>query len=625
MQKLSSQSHGQTMDIVNKNIEKLKSIFPEIITENRIDFDALRNTLGDYIEDSEERYRFTWYGKNKAIWLSQTTSNGTLRPSTKESVNWEETQNLFIEGDNLEALKLLQKSYYKKVKMIYLDPPYNTGNEFIYPDSYQDNLGTYLRYTGQVDDEGLKMSANSETAGRYHTNWLNMMYPRLRLARNLLKDDGVIFISIDDNEKANLRKICDEIFGEENFRNCFAVRRYDKNLNRQFIDTGLQTLNVAFEYIIVYSKTKDFTFKPVYKETNEKRQNNGYWKGFWNSPDRPTMRYELLGFTPKEGQWKWKRETAYEAVKNYEIYINEYSNQMSLEDYWEKTGRKLKFIKRNSKGSGKNMGVEHWVPPAEGILRNTNLLDVLASKSVPEIQGIFDFPKNKDLLSILCSFACESKDLVIDFFAGSCTTAHAVLDLNKEDNGNRKFIMVQLPEPCDEKSEAYKAGYETIADIGKERIRRVANKIKEENPEYQGDLGFKVFKLDSTNIKPWEIDADNLQSSLEDYVSNIKDGRSEEDVLYEILIKYGLDLTLPIEERVIQGRKVFVIGYGALVICLDDDITLETVEGIAKLKDELQPEVMRVVFKDNGFKDDVVKTNAMQILNQSGIEDVKSL
>ena len=639
MQKLNPKSDGRTIDFVAENIDKMKQMFPEIITEDGINFDTLRELLGDYVDDHEERYEFKWHGKSRARWIAQTPSMGTLRPSTKESVNWDDTQNLFIEGDNLEALKLLQKSYHKKVKMIYIDPPYNTGRDFIYPDNFNDNIHNYLKITGQMDNEGRKISPNSEMSGRYHTNWLNMMYPRLRLAKNLLRDDGVIFISIGENELNNLTMVCNQIFGEENLLG-IACRVAKKSNNKGDFWAP------NFDYILTYAKLRELTpsfFGGINEKAYDQVDTEGPRKGekyqlvrfymstiqnrnpeqrFWiDCPDGSKVIPPGSTFPPEkpnlgDGIWRWTR-SKFEAEKD-KIVV--------------KKVRSSNLINENKEPAKWNVYTKTYL---NDVIENAtakpnslveNYINQMGSHELDKLGIPFSYPKPSALIKFLLSICkTEKNDIILDFFAGSCTTAHAVLDLNKEENGNRKFIMVQLPEPCDENSEAYKAGYETIADIGKERIRRVANKIKEENPEYQGDLGFKVFKLDSTNIKPWEIDADNLQSSLEDYVSNIKDGRSEEDVLYEILIKYGLDLTLPIEERVIQGRKVFVIGYGALVICLDDDITLETVEGIAELKDELQPEVMRIVFKDNGFKDDVVKTNAVQILGQSGIEDVKSL
>ena len=621
MEKLDPKTDGRTVDIVAENIDKLKTLFPEVFTEGKIDFDALKETLGDYIDGREERYNFTWNGKSKARWLAQTPSAGTLRPCTKESINWDTTQNLFIEGDNLEVLKLLQKPYYKKVKMIYIDPPYNTGNDFIYPDDFKDNIRNYLELTGQVDNEGRKLSTNAETSGRYHTDWLNMMYPRLKLARNLLRDDGVIFISIDDNEVANLRKICDEIFGEENFLVSIV---WEKRFTRS---NNAKTFATLTESILCYRKSD---ILDVIREPRNEKSNSIYSnpdndpRGSWTSvsyvnpatkDQRPNLTYPIINPITNEevvhptNAWKYEKKT-------YEQHVQE--NKL----YWGMEGgntypRLKKFLFEMDGGM---VPVDLWDRKQTGTTDE-------GSKELEKLFGakIFDFPKPFSLINRALRLCDDMENLVLDFFAGSCPTAHAVLGLNKEDNGNRKFIMVQLPEPCDEKSEAFKAGYKTIAEIGKERIRRVIKKIKEESPNYEGDLGFKVFKLDSTNIKPWEADYNNLERTLEDYITNIKDGRSEHDILYEILLKYGLDLTLPIEERTIGGKTVFVIGYGALIICLADDITLKTVEGIAELKKELQPEIMRVVFKDLGFRDDVIKTNAVQILLQAGIEDVKSL
>lgn len=621
MQKLDPKTDGRSVDIVAENIEKLKTLFPEVFTEGGIDFEALKETLGDYIDEREERYSFTWKGKSKARLLAQTPSTGTLRPCPKESVNWDTTQNLFIEGDNLEVLKLLQKSYYKKVKMIYIDPPYNTGNDFIYPDDFRDNIKNYMELTGQVDNEGRKISTNSETNGRYHTDWLNMMYPRLKLARNLLRDDGVIFVSIDDNEVTNLRKICDEVFGEENFVAEIVWKKRSTPPNDKII--GAQ-----HEYLTVYCKNADLLNINLRSRTKDQvaryKNPDNHPKGPWTPGDLmanvkggryvESLYFPIVNprtdqehFPSSNGNWRFNKEKIDELIKKNEIYFGD-------DDH----GRpKLKRFLCDVKE-----GIT-WTTLWDFVPFNTT-----GSQEMASIFGnltTFENPKPTGLIIEAVKMGLNNDDIILDFFSGSCSTAHSILNLNKEDNGNRKFIMVQLPEPCDEKLEAFKAGYETIAEIGKERIRRVIKKFKDEDPDYEGDLGFKVFKLDSTNIKPWEINPDNLQSSLDDYISNIKDGRSEHDILYEILLKYGLDLTLPIEERTIAGKTVFVIGYGALVICLADDITLETVEGIAGLKKELQPEIMRVVFKDIGFKDDVVKTNAVQILKLAGIEDVKSL
>ena len=636
MEKLDPKTDGATTDIVGQNIEKLKGLFPDVFTEGKIDFDILRETLGDCTDDRPERYSFNWNGKSRARRIAQTPSTGTLRPCPEESVNWNTTQNLFIEGDNLEVLKLLQKSYHKRVKMIYIDPPYNTGKEFIYPDRFQDNLDTYLRYTGQIDDEGYKMSANTETSGRYHTNWLNMMYPRLKLARNLLRDDGIIFISIDDNEVSNLRKLCDEVFGEESFVTMLIWK------SRQIVDSrNKNNASTDHEYIVVYSRSpEDGQLRgkaiDLSKYSNPDNDSRGDWMsnsilGLANASQRPNLHYAIkdpeTGWEfdcPPDSGWRYSKNTMAEKIADGRIVFPKSPAGRP---------REKKFL---SELSSRFTGFSSVLSEEVGYTLNGSreLRDLLEGK-------IFDFPKPKSLLTALCHQGMGQEEIVLDFFAGSCTVAHAVLALNKEDGGNRKFIMVQLPEPCDERSEAAKTGYKTIAEIGKERILRVikkltaeqVEKIKDTKKNLHGttedlpelDLGFKVLKLGSSNIKPWDADFDNLESALFDAVENIKPDRTEADVLYELLLKYGLDLTIPTEEREISGKTVYVIGAGALIVCLAKEIGLGVVEGIAALKEELKPEVMRVVFRDAGLKDDVVKTNAVQILRQAGIEDVKSL
>lgn len=609
---------GKSLDLVSENISKLKEIFPEIVTEGKIDFDKLKNILGDEIDDSYEKYNFTWSGKTYALKESQKQSYGTLRPCKDESKNWDTTQNLYIEGDNLEVLKLLQKSYYNKIKCIYIDPPYNTGNDFVYKDNYSDNLENYLKLSGQLSESsgggtiGVKLTNNQETHGRYHSNWLNMMYPRLKLARNLLSDDGFIFISISDEEVNNLKKVCDEIFGEENYRNTLFVRRYDKNLNLQFAKNGLKSMNIGLEYIIIYSKNFNSKFNPVYRKSNDKRSNEGYWKGFWNNADRPTMRYPILGFEPKEGQWKWKKDVAYEAIKNYEEYIEKFSDTYSLEEYWIKTGKSKRFIRR-SNGKGKNMGVEHWVAPSEGILRNTNWSDILVSKK--NNLGIpFDSPKSVDLIMELISLVSKDDDeIILDFFSGSSSTAESVIRFNSKNNFSKKFIMVQIPENTTEKSEAYKEGYETICEIGKERIRRAGDKIIKESDNENLDIGFKVFKLDSSNLEKWDPDYNNLQQSLT--VDQIKKDRTNEDLIYEIMLKYGINLTNPIK----QEDNIYSIGFGALVICLEDNITKDIINKLLNITNDSS--ISRVVFKDSGFKSDADKTNIKEILKINHIDE----
>ncbi|ECG8599720.1 site-specific DNA-methyltransferase [Salmonella enterica subsp. salamae] len=633
---------SKSMDIVADNISKLKELFPEAFTEGKVDFDALKEVLGDYIDGREERYSFTWNGKSKARMLAQTPSTGTLRPCKEESVDWDSTQNLFIEGDNLEVLKLLQKSYHKKVKMIYIDPPYNTGKDFVYKDNFKDNIRNYKEVTGQLDGEGRNLSSNPETSGRYHTDWLNMMYPRLKLARNLLKDNGVIFISIDESETANLQKISDEIFGEENLLGRISVvsnlkgRSDDKHFATAHNDLlAYQKVNfitngvpLPEEYLEDYDQLDDqgrrFRLQGLRKRgTGAKRE------------DRPNMYYpfyvdiktgavsleksELFSEVVlpvlsdgADGRWRWGFDTSSERISELTAKTVGKENRWDVFqiDYAE-TDDGEKRIKPKSIWMGSEFANE------TGTLEVKKLLS----------SGVFDTPKPIGLVKYIMEQALDisSPEIVLDFFAGSATTAHALLEFNIESKSKFRFITVQLPELCDEKSAAFKAGYKTIAEISKERIRQAAIKLGAENPDYQGDLGFKVFKLDSTNIKPWELDFDLTEQDLEDQISNIKHDRKEEDVLYEVLLKYGLDLTLPITEHSVAGHKVFDIGMGALMICLSDDITLDVVEGIATLKDELKPEIMRVVFKDAGFADDVVKTNAVQILKQAGIEDVRSL
>ena len=601
---------SKSMDIVADNISKLKELFPEVFTEGKVDFDALKEVLGGYIDGREERYSFTWNGKSKARMLAQTPSAGTLRPCKEESVDWDTTQNLFIEGDNLEVLKLLQKSYHKKVKMIYIDPPYNTGKDFVYKDNFKDNIKNYKEITGQVDGDG---RSNPETNGRYHTDWLNMMYPRLKLARNLLKDDGIIFISIDDNEYHNLKLMCDEVFGEERFVGSISWK------NKYGAGAKTKGFIEVHEYILCYSKSELINIssklsedqRGTYNKKDEKYNTRG---GYFTQPLMTTsIEYDGDIIKPKK-QWVWAKERLLKAIEDNEVVIKK-----KVDGSYSVRYKVYLIDEQGNERKGKPLSLLNGPFNQEG------------TKEVEELLGpnIFSFPKPTSLIEFFFGFEINDESdksgIYLDFFSGSCSSAQAVLHLNLQDNGSRRYIMVQLPELISASSEAYKSGYKTIAEISKERIRRAAAKIKQENPDYQGDLGFKVLKLDSTNIKPWELDFDLTEQDLEDQISNIKHGREEEDVLYEVLLKYGLDLTLPITEHSVAGHKVFDIGMGALMICLSDDITLDVVEGIAKLKDELNPEIMRVVFKDAGFADDVVKTNAVQILKQAGIEDVRSL
>ncbi|BDR64064.1 site-specific DNA-methyltransferase [Clostridium tetani] len=630
---------GYSLNIVKENVTKLKEIFPEVFCEDKVDFERLQEVLGEYIEDREERYRFEWHGKSKAIRMAQTPSRGTLRPCKEESKNWDTTENLYVEGDNLEVLKLLQKSYQNKIKMIYIDPPYNTGNDFVYKDDYKDSLQNYLEITGQVDEEGNRTSTNSESGGRYHTNWLNMMYPRLRLARNLLSDNGVIFISIDEHEESNLSKVCNEIFGEKNLVTKLPWQA------RQSIQNDTD-LSISHEFILVYAKSRRIEHRRL-KESNadkwfkmdsfacypatldkEKFSNQdndirGLWKADpFDAPNvRPNLTYEIInpktgeGHWPPKGRcWRTDEKTYLELLKDNRIIFGKTGeSRPQLKVFYDE--KKLFGSVENSWFDGAKVGTA-----THGTKELQNLFDGTS---------YFDTPKPTKLIKKILELTTRKSDIILDFFAGSSTTADAVMQQNSLDNGNRKFILVQIPENIDEKEEAFKSGYKNICEIGKERIRRAGDKIVEENKEKEGieelDIGFKVFKLDSSNIKPWNPSYEDIAHRLDEMIDNFVPGRTEEDVVYEIMLKYGIDLTYPIEVREISGKKAFSIGFGALIICLDNEITLDVVNGIVDFKNELNPETTRIVFKDNGFKTDSVKTNAIEILKRNNINEVMSV
>ncbi len=681
MKKVIQEMDSKSMDIVAENIGKLKELFPDAIVEGKVDFEALKGLLGNSVESREERYSFTWNGKSKARMLAQSSSTATLRPCKEESVDWDTTKNLLIEGDNLEVLKLLQKSYHKKVKMIYIDPPYNTGKDFVYKDNFKDNIANYKEITGQVDGEGRNLSSNPETNGRFHTDWLNMMYPRLKLARNLLQDDGVVMVSIDDAEFANLKELCCEIFGEENFVATLIWEKGRKN--------DAKLISVGHEYILVFAKKKSFLqqrnvrwretkpgakeildeylrLRKLFKDDNlavekgirefyaslpakhpskkhvryNKVDDNGVWRDdnmSWPGGGGPT--YDVIhpdtgiACAVPEGGWR------YGTIEKMEEMIR-IGKVVFRDDHTEPPIRKTYLVEVDNVDTQDDEDAvdddnEDLPIQVAGSYFYRSALQ--ASNELVQLFGkkVFNNPKDREVLARWIGYVgTKDDDIVIDFFAGSGTTGHAVLDLNLSNDSSIRYILVQLPETILPKSKGAKPAISFLKDLGrpcvvseltKERLRRVANNIREQNPSYRGDLGFKVFKLDSTNIKPWELDFDFTERDLEDQISNIKNGREEVDVLYEILLKYGLDLTLPVTEHLIEGKRVFNIGKGELIVCLSDDITLDAVIGIANLKDELNPKVMRVVFKDAGFEDDVVKTNALQILKQAGIKEVRSL
>jgi len=631
-----SELNGESLNIVEQNIEKLQELFPEAFSEGKINFEKLQEELGEFTDKENERYNFTWNGKQESKRIAQTPSTGTLRPCKEESKDWDTTQNIYIEGDNLEVLKLLQKSYHKQVKMIYIDPPYNTGKDFVYKDNFRDNIKNYMDQTGQTDSDGNRLSTNSDTNGRYHSGWLSMMYPRLKLARNLLRDDGVIFISIDDNEVVNLRKICDDIFGEDNYiDNMIWKKRYGGGAKEKYLVT-------LHEYVLVYAKNlnslneifvplSEDSIKRYYKSKDEKAETRGKYRTHpleagKAMDERKNLVYPILApdgteVMPKR-QWLWGKERTYEALDNNDLEFIEGKDGWSIH---------TKQYLRDENGiirQGKAFSLIDDIFTQHG---TNETLDIFGNAK------IFSYPKPsifvKKLLDIGLNIGEES--IVLDFFSGSGTTAHSVMQLNSEDEGNRKYICVQLPEVTDEKSEAHKAGYKNICEIGKERIRRAGEKIIADNPDKDLsslDIGFKVYKLDSSNIKEWDSDFETLETNLLDAVDNIKSDRTSEDLLYEVLLKYGLDLTLPIEELTIEDKTVYNIGFGALVVCLDDNITIKVVEAIAKFikeqvvyDEEKKKRHARVVFKDKSFADTNVKTNAIQVLKQFDIDEVVSI
>ncbi|MGN0887564.1 MAG: site-specific DNA-methyltransferase [Kiritimatiellia bacterium] len=674
----------QTANTADENFKKLAAMFPNAVTETinengevvrAIDKDVLMQEISCTVVDgNEERYQFTWPDKKKSVLLANAPINKTLRPCREESVDFDTTENLYIEGDNLEVLKLLQETYLGKIKMIYIDPPYNTGNDFVYEDDFAQSTDEYLANSGQFDENGNKLVPNTESNGRFHTDWLNMIYPRLKLAKDLLTDDGVIFISIDDNERENIKKICDEIFGADNFRNTILTRRRIKSLNSQFADNGLYSMNVGFEYVLVYSKSSQFLMNAI-RMKKENAPSKGRWDVFWSNADRPTMRYDVLGFTPTTGQWRNSKEKADIAVANYQKYQAEFESRMTIEEYYQKTGIS-DFIRRIPNGTGKNGGVQHWVAPSDTMLRTSNWTDIEVSQIGKEIDLPFDNPKSKFLIMELIKLVnMGPDDIVLDFFSGSATTAHAVMQLNAEDGGHRKFIMVQLPEKTDEKSEAYKAGYKNICEIGKERIRRAGEKIvaelkakqaKEAAPslfsttehterltpsqntqkgtsnssvcsvsaeggfcDFSGqktparnlpDIGFRVLKCDTSNMKevyynPAAYEA-SLFSSLED---NIKEDRTPEDLLFQVMLDLGVLLSSKIEETTIAGKKVFNVADNYLIACFDSNVAEETIKAIAQQKPYY------FVMRDSSLASDSVATNFDQIFSTYSPDTIRKV
>lgn len=608
---------GMTMNIEQANVEKLKAVFPEVFADGKVDFDKLQGLLGHYIADEKEKYSFSWKGKADSLRLAQKRSTGTLRPCKEESKNWDTTENLYIEGDNLEVLKLLQSSYLNSIKMIYIDPPYNTGNDFVYTDDFADGIARYKEVTGQAT------KSNPETAGRYHTNWLNMMYPRLKLARNLLTDDGVIFISIDENEIANLRKICNEIFGEDNFIGTFIWRKKDGG------GQAKDYFVIEHEYIVGYRKSdalqwedeKEIRDINEYKKIDAKGRYKitklAKWGNTARREDRPSMYFPLnapdgtlaypIAPDGNDGRWRIGKEKMNELVQNDLIYW-EKKNDLWIPYEKEYFTNQSKIIKQRS-----------ILYDVANTGDGTDCLTELFG-----IKDIFENPKPFEIIIKLLKPVTSKNDIILDFFSGSATMAHAVMKLNAEDGFNRKYICVQLPEKTESNSVANKAGYQTICEIGKERIRRAGEKIKEENKGKEGidnlDIGFKVFKLDSSNLVKWDntptTDEEEVKKRIQQSLFYLVEGREDLDLVYEIMLKYGLSLTLPVEERKFDVVTAYIINHPdyKVLVCLAPNINLSAVEEMDK------ETIGTYIFADRCFADANILSNTEEILKKKDKE-----
>jgi len=608
---------GESTDLTKKNLERLKELFPEVLTDgDKIDFDQLKTVLGEAVEDNSERYQFTWHGKKQTILGAQKPSKGTLRPDPEKSKSFNSTENLYIEGDNLEVLKLLQKSYNGKIKMIYIDPPYNTGKDFVYKDNFRDGVQNYLEQTRQIDAEGNRLTTNTESNGRFHTDWLNMMYARLKLARNVLTDDGVIFISIDDSEQEKLKMICNEIFGEGNFIAQIIWERAFApiNLKKHFSE--------SHDFILCYSKDRNQlicnglpqTEELLARYKNPDHDPRGPWQSdnFSVGPAIEEKRYEITTpggrkIYPPDGRcWLLTKERYQEFLADNRIWFGEDGNNVP----------RVKRFLSEVKSTVTPMTI--WKHEEVGHSQSASQ----ALKKLFNEKSYFTYPKPVDLIKRLLMLYTNSDSIVLDFFSGSATTAHAVMQLNAEDGGNRKFIMVQLPELLDEKSEAYKDGYRTICDIGEERIRRAGEKIKQESAGLDAeslDIGFKVLRLSSSNIREWNTDFDNLEDELDLFESPFMDERSELDIVYEIMLKHGLELTYPIEVFEVNGKNVYDIAFGNLFICLADHIDTRVAQSIIDKRNKYGIETSSVVLSDTGFGgNDSEKLNCMELLKDAG-------
>lgn len=608
---------GKSMNLINDNLNKLQELFPDAFIQGKIDFDKLKMLLGDYIADDNNIYEFKWNGKNTAIKSAMTPSSGTLRPDKQSSKNWDTTENLYIEGDNLEVLKLLQKSYFGKIKMIYIDPPYNTGQDFVYKDDFKDTLKNYKKITNQ------DTQTNPESNGQFHTDWINMIYPRIKLGRNLLREDGVMFISIDDNEVNNLKKICDEIFGENGY---VATIPWRKRVSKTDVPFNLSQ---DYEWILVYAKSEFMAGREIERKYHVSDDfPNDSWRlnpmtTQRNKSERPNSYFTIVN--PKNGaEYKANPNRVWAVTKDtFSKYYNEnkivFPGDYDFLNISQPMLRVFKSEEIKKKGDKFNLTSVSTVLPSDiGMTSDgtKQILELFGSKAFP-------FPKPYNLIKYLMEIIYDKEAIILDFFGGSSTTAHAAMKLNSEDGGNRRFILVQLPEVIKENTEAYNLGYKTICEIGKDRIRKVGENIVNESGRDDLDIGFKVFKLDDSNMKMWDPNHDALEETLLDMGDSLKEGRTQEDLLYEILVKMGIELTDNIYEITIDNKKIYNIGMGSLLICLEDEITEDIIKEIPKYKSDFVD--MKVVFKENGFKSDSQKMNAMQNLKQFGITDVRSV
>lgn len=631
----------QTKNLAEEKLKQLKELFPNAVTEivndegevvPAIDKDTLMQEISsEVVEGNKERYQFTWPNKREAVLVANAPTSNTLRPGREESVNFDETENLYIEGDNLEVLKQLQETYLGKVDVIYIDPPYNTGNDFVYKDDFKSTINEYTEASGQYDEAGNRLETNYETHGRFHTNWLNMIYSRLKLARNLLSNEGIIFISIDDNEQANLKKICDEIFGEENLINSVSVKMSELS--------GLKMSNIRRypklkEYLLIYAKDirkSEIDIEKTIKEDSKLENYLKYYNSIIVDKSKPVSEWQVikvedflkakdLKFDTKDKLNQWKLNNADRIVyrtnsRTVDKFINENPNHSYFQLFKNNEGKEI--IKWDNK---EMLFLKNYIEEYLGDMWN----DISTINLNKENMGLNYFKNGQKPLKLIKRIiaAYPSPKLILDFFAGSSTTAHAVMSLNAEDGGNRKFIMVQLPEKTGEKSEANKAGYENIADIGKERIRRAGQKILEENKDKSGienlDIGFRVLKLDSSNMKdvyytPEDTDQ-NLLDLLED---NIKEDRTSEDLLFQVMLELGVPLSSTIEKEEIAGKEVLSVEGGFLVACFDKDMNEETVKAIA----ERNP--YYAVFRDSSMANDSVATNFDQIFESISPETIR--